>query len=117
MARTKAEYTRWNQSYKGMYSKLKFRAKEFKRPMELTFEEFVAIRQNPCKYCLQPLPICGYRVDRIDNSLGYTVANSVPCCGKCNKAKSNLSEWEFLDLVRCIYENNIMRTMPDYEDF
>lgn len=30
-------------------------------------------------------------VDRLDNSKGYTIKNSVPCCKNCNMSKSSLS--------------------------
>jgi hypothetical protein len=36
-------------------------------------------------------------VDRLDNSVGYTVANSVPCCKPCNQAKNDRSVDEFRD--------------------
>ena len=34
-------------------------------------------------------------IDRVDNVLGYTIANSVSCCWYCNRAKHNLSLNEF----------------------
>lgn len=34
-------------------------------------------------------------VDRLDNSLGYSVENSVPCCTACNRAKNALGLVEF----------------------
>lgn len=39
------------------------------------------------------VPING--VDRVDSSRGYELNNCVPCCGKCNKMKLDLSEAEF----------------------
>lgn len=42
-------------------------------------------------------------IDRVDNSLGYTVKNTVPCCTICNKAKLDLSEQDFLEWVNRIY--------------
>jgi hypothetical protein len=30
-------------------------------------------------------------IDRVDSLIGYTEENCVPCCGTCNRAKSNMS--------------------------
>lgn len=41
---------------------------------------------------LQPCTYCGYPstgLDRIDNSLGHTEENCLPCCRDCNTAKMN----------------------------
>lgn len=43
-------------------------------------------------------------IDRVDNTEGYTHGNIVPCCGQCNRMKSNLSKFEFLEIIRKIYE-------------
>ena len=34
-------------------------------------------------------------IDRINNSVGYTEKNSVPCCGTCNVAKGQMTLAEF----------------------
>ena len=39
-------------------------------------------------------------VDRKDNTKGYTLENSVPCCGRCNIAKGAREYDEFLGWVR-----------------
>jgi 5-methylcytosine-specific restriction endonuclease McrA len=36
----------------------------------------------------------------MDNSKGYTVENSVPCCYRCNHAKRDYSYGEFVDWVK-----------------
>lgn len=33
-------------------------------------------------------------IDRIENSLGYTKENCIPCCIKCNKIKSDILSYE-----------------------
>jgi hypothetical protein len=35
-------------------------------------------------------------IDRVVNSVGYTLENCVPCCSNCNRAKSTLSRQEFI---------------------
>ena len=42
-------------------------------------------------------------IDRLDNSKGYTIENSVTCCGRCNSAKNDMSLLEFKELVSKIY--------------
>jgi hypothetical protein len=38
-------------------------------------------------------------IDRRENSIGYTLANCVSCCGPCNMMKKVLSYAEFIE--RC----------------
>lgn len=82
----------------------------------LTFEQFKELCFRNCTYCGQSPtkhiwkfgtkgnPSYGHYVsiekfngiDRFENSHGYTLANSVTCCGTCNAMKSSLSADEFL---------------------
>ena len=68
----------------------------------LTREQFVAITAMNCTYCgLPPSNVVKAPngngdfvysgIDRKDNSKGYTLANSVPCCKECNISKSDMS--------------------------
>jgi hypothetical protein len=80
-------------------------------PMELTFDQFVAIIENDCEYCgcppdksnLQyrrknPHSYLRYNgIDRLDNTKGYVVGNVVPCCKTCNMAKSSMTFEAWLD--------------------
>ena len=80
-------------------------------PFELSLEEFGAITQQRCFYCHKD-PEQKYDrkwqngayiyngIDRLDNQLGYTTANSVAACGRCNHAKAQLSVSEFLEMCR-----------------
>jgi hypothetical protein len=42
-------------------------------------------------------------IDRVDNSVGYTIENCVPCCWKCNRAKGTLSYKDFMQMIEDIY--------------
>lgn len=80
----------------------------------LSFEDFLALTKQNCIYCgSQPKTIRktpslnGNHIynglDRVDNNLGYTMANVVPCCKRCNLGKSNISKEEFLEWIDSVY--------------
>lgn len=87
----------------------------------LTKEEFKKLTSSNCFYCGQePIRISKHYtsnkpasygnytyngVDRWDNSLGYTLENSLPCCKDCNIAKGSKEGEEFLDWVIRLYKN------------
>lgn len=73
----------------------------------LTEEDFDRLTSSNCIYCGTPpsqvrtLKSCMGSfvytgIDRVDNALGYTPENSVPCCTKCNLWKGKLSHDEFV---------------------
>lgn len=79
-----------------------------------SFEHFLKLSQQPCHYCgTQELTCYFYHrsktvafqyntLDRKDSSLGHTVANVVPCCKQCNRAKQDTPYQDFLDWIqRC----------------
>jgi hypothetical protein len=87
-------------------------AKKRNLSFELTMEQFKEITQKNCFYCdEEPRNFFsgksshrngGYTyngLDRKDNNQGYTLDNAVPCCGKCNKMKSDLTFQEFVDRI------------------
>lgn len=95
---------------KGQY---KYSAKKRGLEFILTDYQFYRIIQQPCIYCGRSLtnsitwgtrransntPRPDFRftgIDRRDNSKGYTLQNSVPCCKICNYAKMDQSIEEF----------------------
>jgi len=75
-------------------------------PWSLTDDQFYDISQRDCFYCgAKPHRVkrsvngtgdFTYNgVDRVDSRKGYTVGNVVPCCRKCNVAKSDMTTAEF----------------------
>lgn len=86
--------TAWNQ-YR---TSAKTRGYEF----SLTKEDLTGLIFSSCFYCnSEPNPVNG--IDRIDNTLGYVLGNSVPCCTICNKAKGVMTLKEFRNWVTIIY--------------
>lgn len=96
----------------------------------LTFDEFVNTVVKPCHYCGTSLGCCqkktkrkksslhpellhseGYvgwfytGLDRINSEQGYTKNNIVPCCWKCNQAKSNSTVSDFIQHAFSIVEH------------
>lgn len=57
---------------------------------DFTREEFEHRIKEPCEYCgLANDCRFGSGLDRIDNDLGYTKLNTVPCCYDCNMARGD----------------------------
>lgn len=48
-------------------------------------------------------------LDRVDNNLGYTIENIVPCCKYCNSFKLDRTEEEFYKHVDKIYFKKVQR--------
>lgn len=71
------------------------RARENGYEFGLDREAYTDLILANCAYCgAAPNPVNG--VDRVDNSIGYTVKNSVTACSICNYAKRTMSVAEFL---------------------
>lgn len=83
---------------------------------ELSFDQFIKLILQNCTYCgREPQVNKGEEqyfvdgvfkrngIDRVDNSKGYTLSNSVPCCSTCNKMKLTLSKEEFFGAIKACY--------------
>lgn len=91
----------------------------------LSEEEWKSIVFKPCAYCgdidtrncmtgnarsrnniyFEMYAVKMNGVDRVDSSKGYSIENCVPCCGKCNTMKMNLSLEEFTSKIKSVYEH------------
>lgn len=80
---------------------------------EINIETFHLLSQKTCFYCdILPNNISNSRktcepfkyngLDRINNLIGYTIDNVVPCCKECNLGKGVQSQKEFFERVRRI---------------
>jgi hypothetical protein len=97
---------------------------------ELNFDDFCKITQQNCFYC-GATPVQGNNksrlnrpnvfngivkhngIDRINNTLGYAVNNSVPCCKTCNYAKRQMPQLEFYTWVKRVYEYRVSSVLKD----
>ncbi len=60
-------------------------------PSNITLEVYLKLTENnQCIYCMGPLPLSGIGLDRIDNLKGYLLDNVLPCCGECNRIRSDV---------------------------
>lgn len=104
-------------------------AKKYKREFSFDIEQFREITSAVCHYCGSP-PAKTFAcnkgrnkksrwgdytfngIDRLDNSLGYTPHNCVPCCHVCNRAKNNMKVVEFVKYITRIHENAVGCKIP-----
>ena len=114
----------WKEKYKKEYGESSFNnifrvySNHSKRKMlefHLSRDIFRQLLQSNCFYCNCPPSNKSIRsnrshgayiyngIDRVDNNLGYTIDNCVPCCSMCNRMKSVFSQKDFLEKVKDIY--------------
>jgi len=75
---------------------------------DLSKEQFDAITKQTCHYCglySADKPYSG--IDRVDDTIGYTLLNCVPCCAICNFMKRFMSVSDFLAHIARIYTRSV----------
>ena len=91
----------WNKSMKAKYTSYYNRCISNNKEFTLTYSQFENQFNNPCIYCNSNDNIT---IDRIDSSIGYTINNCQSCCNTCNKMKLDMTNNEFLDKIKAIYQ-------------
>ena len=77
-------------TFPNQYSHLKTNARRRDIVVDLTLEQYIAKRTQPCHYCGKELEETGSCLDRIDSNLRvYNDQNTVPCCHICNYLKGS----------------------------
>lgn len=66
---------------------------------------------QPCSYCGSEIKTIG--IDRVDNSIGYSMNNSVSCCIICNRMKRNYKVEEFINHCKKVALNNYLEKEND----
>lgn len=106
--------------YKNIYTRYKYSAKIRNYEFNLEYDKFKDIISKNCFYCgskpietlksktinKTDIPVKHNGIDRVNNQLGYSEFNSLPCCSICNIMKRNLSFDDFIEHVSKI-KNNI----------
>lgn len=107
-------------SMRQVFAGYRSKAKKIDILFNLTMPQFKKIVSSPCFYCgdidsnIHRSPhgtgdFAYNGLDKIDSGKGYTVNNVVSCCKKCNFAKSNMSQGEFVKWIRKAY-NHLNKT-------
>jgi hypothetical protein len=52
--------------------------------------------QSECAYCWSKNQI---GLDRIDNNVGHTIENCIPCCSICNGVRSNIFTYQEMKII------------------
>lgn len=86
--------------FEALYNTLVKQAKG-RAVVHLSYEDYLSFTaQKSCHYCdvhlvWEPFnKMNGHKLDRKNNSLGYSRSNCVVCCSRCNRAKSNHFTYE-----------------------
>lgn len=92
---------------KQRFLKMIYDAKSRNLPVMLTIEEYENLIKLPCYLCgeLVVSEHGGHGIDRIDNSMGYTMDNCRSCCGICNRMKRHFSIDDFIIKIKKILQN------------
>jgi hypothetical protein len=119
-SRSPKGHSGFNSALKGY----KYHAKNRGHSFDLTDEEAKDLMLQNCTYCNAEPNNVSYGslgskrmhgkfiyngIDRIDNSLGYTIDNTVPCCAICNRMKSSYTLDEFVNKITEIYNNFVTK--------
>lgn len=94
----------------------KYNAKRRGLSFDLSTEQFRHLISQNCHYCNQEPKECfapngkvndrtstiANGIDRVDSNIGYTIENTVPCCGYCNYIKHDKTQEEFLAHIKRI---------------
>lgn len=84
---------------------IKYKAIQRGKVWNLTNIEAYKLIIAECNYCgFKPnWPETRVGIDRVNNEIGYEVANCVSCCFTCNSAKKELSTEEFVAWIKRVY--------------
>lgn len=94
--------------------KYKLRAKKENIDWKLSEEQCLKIFKDKCFYCgaephrIKKINSSNFTyngIDRVDNKKGYIEGNVVSCCMRCNYMKSDLTEKEFIQHIKKIWDN------------
>lgn len=107
-----------------LWTRYRLRAKRRGYSFDLTKSQFKTLCESNCYYCNAPpkqiqrvynkqCTPSGLKhaefiyngVDRFDNSKGYSMDNSRPCCKTCNRAKDTMSYKDFKDWIERVASN------------
>lgn len=90
--------------YQALFNTFKYKTKKDGKKNTLTYKQFLEfVNYKYCHYCYDNIYWTefnlnkngsSHNLDRKDNNKGYSIDNCVPCCWKCNEAKSSSYTYE-----------------------
>jgi len=102
-SRLRGKRSEYEKTREFQYSSLKTSSRRTGRVLEISFEEFLVLRDMPCHYCHSKLPETGYCLDCKDPNVGYLKTNVLPACWDCNRLKRALiTEYETIAVVKAL---------------
>ncbi len=106
------ELLNYYHTQRGKYSALVSRCNKHNLNLEIDFEQFKEyFWDKNCYYCGDKI-LTKTGIDRVDNKIGYTMDNCVPCCSKCNVMKHILSKSDFFSHIQKIYNKHTLGVSP-----
>ena len=98
------------------YASYKSRAEKKDLEFAITNADYKSIIQEDCYLCgKQTTETNTNGVDRVDNTVGYTVANCKACCKECNHMKNNYGLDELfakIERISNLWFNQILPVLP-----
>jgi len=93
-------------------------SEEYGNVSDLTLDEYVEETTKDCFYCgakpkipvidrASDLRLVRNTLDRINPQLGYLKTNVVPCCTRCNQAKSDMSYMQWVNFLIEVHKHFI----------
>lgn len=95
-----------------LYARIRHGAED--APFDLSLAQVQMLTSSPCHYCGDPpsqvtgLPTNNgtytyNSITRLDPAKGYTLLNTVPCCGDCARAKCGRIHIEFMSWIKKVH--------------
>lgn len=108
----KVHFTSISKKLSSRLANYKTRAVDFDEEFGFSDAEFFDFCQKDCFYCGRSAehfspPING--IDRVNNAMGYSKENCVPCCSQCNIAKNKHSAESFIAMCENVVKNKTIR--------
>ncbi len=109
---------------RSIYAQYRLRSRRKGLDFSISLSDFLILSEQKCHYCgSQHSNKCVVEggngeflyngLDRRNNKLGYTIDNVAPCCKICNVAKSVMSEKEFFEWIKQVYDHMRSRSQEN----